>query len=93
MSYSVCVDSSSGTTILEARIVVNGTEVPGSAAATTLGASDQKTLSLTVCPTLSLNDVVKFQFYASTANGRLIYPGAGATAKVTAIINLLQVVE
>lgn len=89
---SIEADSSSGTSIVESRLVLNGTEIPGSPKAATLGASDQKSLSTTIAVTLALNDVVKYQFYSDTANGRIIYPGAGATSQPTARITIHQIV-
>lgn len=93
LHYSVAADSSSGTSIVEVRLVADGTEIPGSPNGGTLGAADQKSLSRSVIVTLTLNQVIKLQFYSSTANGRLIYPGSGATSQPTAILSMHQLVE
>lgn len=90
--YSIEADSASGTTIVEVRIVINGTELDGSPKAATLGASDQKSLGGSIAVTLAANDIVKLQFYGSTANATLTYPGSGATSKPTAGITINQVV-
>ena len=77
------------------RVVLNGTEIPGSLAEHDISGTPQsekdKHLNISIFVTCAANDVLKVQFTASSTNVSLKSHGTYGDHKDTAVINILKI--